>query len=76
MSGDPVTLFLCGDLMTRRGVDQILAHPSAPDLHESWVHDAREAIDHPGRAEGWVGWLAAQLNLLRAMCVKVYSFIV
>ncbi len=34
-------LFLCGDVMTGRGIDQILARPSAPQLHEPWVTDAR-----------------------------------
>jgi poly-gamma-glutamate synthesis protein (capsule biosynthesis protein) len=31
-----VTLFLCGDVMTGRGVDQILPHPSKPELHEPY----------------------------------------
>lgn len=35
-----VTLFLCGDVMTGRGIDQILAHPSGPELRESYVRDA------------------------------------
>jgi poly-gamma-glutamate capsule biosynthesis protein CapA/YwtB (metallophosphatase superfamily) len=35
-----VTLFLCGDVMTGRGIDQILSHPSAPNLHEHYVRDA------------------------------------
>jgi poly-gamma-glutamate synthesis protein (capsule biosynthesis protein) len=36
-----VTLFLCGDVMTGRGIDQILPCPSAPDLFEPSIHDAR-----------------------------------
>jgi poly-gamma-glutamate synthesis protein (capsule biosynthesis protein) len=36
-----VTLFLCGDIMTGRGVDQILACPSSPKLHERGMQDAR-----------------------------------
>jgi len=40
----PVTLFLAGDVMTGRGVDQILSHPSAPELHEPFVNDAREYV--------------------------------
>jgi poly-gamma-glutamate synthesis protein (capsule biosynthesis protein) len=35
-----VRLFLCGDVMTGRGVDQILPHPSAPHLFESGVRSA------------------------------------
>jgi poly-gamma-glutamate synthesis protein (capsule biosynthesis protein) len=36
-----VTLFLCGDVMTGRGIDQILPHPSPPRIHEPVVRDAR-----------------------------------
>ena len=36
----PITLFLCGDVMTGRGIDQILAHPSEPTLHEFFVVNA------------------------------------
>jgi len=33
-------LFLCGDVMTGRGVDQVMAHPCKPELHESYVQSA------------------------------------
>jgi poly-gamma-glutamate synthesis protein (capsule biosynthesis protein) len=39
-----ITLFFAGDVMTGRGVDQILAHPSAPEIHEPYVTDAREYV--------------------------------
>lgn len=39
-----VTLFLSGDVMTGRGVDQILPHPSDPAIHEPYVRDAREYV--------------------------------
>ncbi|MFW6090799.1 MAG: CapA family protein [Actinomycetota bacterium] len=39
-----VTLFLCGDVMLGRGVDQILPHPGDPGLRESYVRDAREYV--------------------------------
>ena len=35
-----VRLFLCGDVMTGRGVDQIMAHPSDPALYEGGVASA------------------------------------
>lgn len=35
-----ITLFLCGDVMIGRGIDQILAHPGKPHLFESYVHSA------------------------------------
>ena len=34
---DLVTLFLCGDVMTGRGVDQILPHPGDPRLQEAYM---------------------------------------
>lgn len=33
-------LFLCGDVMTGRGIDQVLAHPCNPVLHESYTQSA------------------------------------
>lgn len=38
-------LFLCGDVMTGRGVDQILPHPSEPELYEPYITDARHYVD-------------------------------
>jgi poly-gamma-glutamate synthesis protein (capsule biosynthesis protein) len=37
-------IFLCGDVMTGRGVDQALPHPGDPGLFEPWVSDAREYL--------------------------------
>ncbi|NOV25751.1 CapA family protein [Cupriavidus necator] len=45
-------LFLCGDVMTGRGVDQILAHPSQPWLHESHVHSAIDYVRLAERKSG------------------------
>jgi poly-gamma-glutamate capsule biosynthesis protein CapA/YwtB (metallophosphatase superfamily) len=50
--GERVTLFLCGDVMTGRGVDQILGCPSAPEIHESYVRDAREYVALAEQASG------------------------
>jgi poly-gamma-glutamate synthesis protein (capsule biosynthesis protein) len=44
MDEAPITLFFAGDVMTGRGVDQILARPSAPEVHEPYVTDAREYV--------------------------------
>lgn len=54
-SGDKqtITLFLCGDVMTGRGIDQILAHPSEPQIYESYMTSAEgyvklaEAVSGP-----------------------------
>ncbi|HKB53831.1 MAG TPA: CapA family protein, partial [Ramlibacter sp.] len=48
-------LFLSGDVMTGRGIDQILPHPSAPQLHESFVRSAGGYVDLAERASGPVG---------------------
>jgi poly-gamma-glutamate synthesis protein (capsule biosynthesis protein) len=47
-----VTLFLCGDVMTGRGVDQILPHPSAPHLYESAARSARSYVEIAEAATG------------------------
>jgi len=39
-----ITLFVCGDVMLARGIDQILPHPCDPTLHESYVRDARDYV--------------------------------
>jgi poly-gamma-glutamate synthesis protein (capsule biosynthesis protein) len=39
-----VKIFLCGDVMTGRGIDQILPYPSDPKLKEPFVKDARDYI--------------------------------
>lgn len=46
VAGEPggLTLFLCGDVMTARGIDQILPHPGDPALHEPYARDAREYV--------------------------------
>jgi poly-gamma-glutamate synthesis protein (capsule biosynthesis protein) len=38
-------VLLAGDVMTGRGVDQILRHPSEPGLHEPAVRDARTYVE-------------------------------
>jgi poly-gamma-glutamate synthesis protein (capsule biosynthesis protein) len=35
-----IGLFLCGDVMTGRGIDQALPHPGSPVLYEPYVRDA------------------------------------
>jgi len=39
-----VTLFLCGDFMSGRGIDQALPHSVSPQLYESYVRDARQYV--------------------------------
>ncbi|MEU0900685.1 CapA family protein [Streptomyces massasporeus] len=52
MGGGVVTLFLCGDVMLGRGVDQILAHPGDPALREAYAGDARAYVRLAESAHG------------------------
>ncbi|MGW0878814.1 CapA family protein [Streptomyces sp. NPDC002671] len=47
-----LTLFLAGDVMLGRGVDQILPHPGCPALREDYVRDAREYVALAEQANG------------------------
>lgn len=47
-----ITLFLCGDVMTGRGIDQILPHPAPPQLFEPYVRDARRYVELAERRSG------------------------
>jgi poly-gamma-glutamate capsule biosynthesis protein CapA/YwtB (metallophosphatase superfamily) len=51
-----VTVFLGGDVMTGRGVDQILPHPGDPRLREPYVRDARGYVRLAERASGPIPW--------------------
>jgi poly-gamma-glutamate capsule biosynthesis protein CapA/YwtB (metallophosphatase superfamily) len=46
-----VRLFLCGDVMIGRGIDQVLPHPCDPVLHERYVRSAMDYV-----------WLAEKAN--------------
>jgi poly-gamma-glutamate synthesis protein (capsule biosynthesis protein) len=46
------TLFLCGDVMLGRGIDQILPHPGDPALHEPYVSSATTYVDLAEAASG------------------------
>jgi poly-gamma-glutamate capsule biosynthesis protein CapA/YwtB (metallophosphatase superfamily) len=47
-----VRIFLCGDVMVGRGIDQILPCPCSPRLHEDYVHSAIEYVRMAERASG------------------------
>ena len=46
------TIFLSGDVMIGRGIDQILPHPSAPQIHEGYLKDARGYLKLAEQASG------------------------
>jgi poly-gamma-glutamate synthesis protein (capsule biosynthesis protein) len=47
-----ITLFLAGDVMTGRGIDQILPHPGDDRLHEDYVKSALEYVHLAELAHG------------------------
>jgi poly-gamma-glutamate synthesis protein (capsule biosynthesis protein) len=52
-------LFLCGDVMTGRGIDQVLPHPGDPRLYESYL---RSALDYLRLAEAESGPIARPVS--------------
>lgn len=52
MGGEDNTLFLCGDVMLGRGIDQILPSPGDPRLYEPYVRDALDYVALAERASG------------------------
>lgn len=44
MGSDPIRLFLTGDVMTGRGIDQALPHPGNPRIYEPYVTSARDYL--------------------------------
>lgn len=48
----PVTLFLCGDVMTGRGIDQVLPHAVDPRLYEPYVRSADRYVELAEAAHG------------------------
>ena len=47
-----ITIFMCGDVMTGRGIDQVLPHPGDPTLHESYMKSARGYVEIGEKATG------------------------
>lgn len=65
---------MCGDVMTGRGIDQVLPHPGDPRLHEAYLKDARGYVEIAEAANGPIPrpvgfayiWGAALAELERA----------
>ncbi|MDX1618476.1 MAG: CapA family protein, partial [Balneolaceae bacterium] len=47
-----LTLLLAGDVMTGRGIDQVLPHSSEPRLHETYASSARQYVRIAERENG------------------------
>jgi poly-gamma-glutamate capsule biosynthesis protein CapA/YwtB (metallophosphatase superfamily) len=46
-----IRVFLCGDVMTGRGIDQILPNPCDPELHEDWAQSAKDYVQLAEKAK-------------------------
>ncbi|HEY8161622.1 MAG TPA: CapA family protein [Methylocystis sp.] len=74
MRSSSIKLFLCGDVMTGRGVDQIMPHPCNPRLHEEYLVSAEDYVRLAEDAHGEIPrsaplsyiWGAAREELERA----------
>lgn len=51
---DSISLFLGGDVMTGRGIDQIMPVSSDPVLYESYVKNAKEYVNLAEKANGTI----------------------
>ncbi len=49
---NPITIFMCGDVMTGRGIDQVLPHPGDPLIHEPYMKSARGYVEIAEKANG------------------------
>jgi len=47
-----ITIFMCGDVMTGRGIDQVLPHPGNPLIHEPYVRSATRYVELAERTNG------------------------
>lgn len=43
-NGSVIRIFMCGDVMTGRGIDQILPYPSDPTIHEPYLKNAKDYV--------------------------------
>jgi poly-gamma-glutamate synthesis protein (capsule biosynthesis protein) len=47
-----INMFICGDVMTGRGVDQVLPHPGNPLIHEPYMKSAEGYVELGEQANG------------------------
>lgn len=57
-------IFLCGDVMTGRGIDQILVHSAEPQLYESYIKNARDYVLLAKRTNGTIPPVCPWLELI------------
>ncbi len=49
---NPITIFMCGDVMIGRGIDQVLPHPSNPVIYEPYMRSAKGYVELAEEANG------------------------
>lgn len=58
--GEPLVIFLCGDVMTGRGIDQILPNPCEPTIYEPFMKNSEGYVElaklKNGKFETPVSW--------------------
>jgi len=47
-----ITMFMCGDVMLGRGIDQVLPHPSDPVIYERYMRNAKGYVKIAERKNG------------------------
>lgn len=52
----PITMFMCGDVMLGRGIDQVSAHPGDHVLYEQYMKSARGYVDLAENANGPISY--------------------
>jgi poly-gamma-glutamate capsule biosynthesis protein CapA/YwtB (metallophosphatase superfamily) len=52
ISNPIITIFMCGDVMTGRGIDQVLPHPGDPRIYEPCMKSARGYLALAEQANG------------------------
>lgn len=72
MEEKTIKIFLCGDVMLGRGIDQALPHSVPPVLYESYVKDARDYIRLAERENGEIQ-LPVSYNYLWGEALKVWK---
>ncbi len=50
--GRQIIIFLCGDVMTGRGIDQVLSHPSVPHIYEPYMKNAQGYVELAEQTNG------------------------
>jgi poly-gamma-glutamate synthesis protein (capsule biosynthesis protein) len=54
LRSEDITLFLAGDVMIGRGIDQVLSHPSAPVIYESYMRSASGYVELAEQKNGLI----------------------